>query len=56
MHCEIKVVISNILAHGFLSKCKTFNLPMDQSKSPKNDKNIELESFFMYKREAIFIH
>ena len=36
--------VSNIHTHGFLLKCKNrLILPTDQSKSPKNDKNIELE-------------
>ena len=36
--------ISNIHTHRFLLNCKIhLILPMDQSKSPKNDKNIVLE-------------
>ena len=39
--------ISNIHTHRFLLKCKNhLILPTDQSKSPKNDKNIELELFY----------
>ena len=38
--------ISNIHTHRFLLKCKNhLILPTDQSKSPKNDKNIELELY-----------
>ena len=36
--------LSNIPTHWFLSKCKNdLFLPLDQSKSPKNDKSNELE-------------
>ena len=43
--------LSNIPTHGFLSKCKNnLILPTDQSKSPKNDKSIELE---LYRNEDL---